>query len=122
MVEDSTEERPGEVRAVGWYPVPDEPNYQRYWDGAAWTTHRYWGGEGAQPGAAAEEDREVREEEALDESINPRTPAAPIAVGLLVGAVILAFVVLDILPWGVLLVLVAVPLVLVALRWPPSRR
>lgn len=27
----------------GWYPVPNEPTYERYWDGQRWTTQRYWG-------------------------------------------------------------------------------
>jgi hypothetical protein len=28
----------------GWYPVPDNPNYQRFWTGRSWTEERYWGG------------------------------------------------------------------------------
>jgi hypothetical protein len=30
----------------GWHPVPDNPNYQRFWDGQKWGEQRYWGGAG----------------------------------------------------------------------------
>jgi len=26
---------------AGWYPDPDDPSSQRYWDGSAWTDHRH---------------------------------------------------------------------------------
>jgi len=28
---------------TGWYPVPNEPGYQRFWDGHSWGSQRYWG-------------------------------------------------------------------------------
>jgi hypothetical protein len=30
--------------ARGWYRVPDNPNYEHFWDGQKWTSQRYWGG------------------------------------------------------------------------------
>jgi hypothetical protein len=30
----------------GWYPVGDDENEQRYWDGSAWTGHLRWDGMG----------------------------------------------------------------------------
>ena len=27
----------------GWYADPEEPEYQRFWSGQAWTSRRYWG-------------------------------------------------------------------------------
>jgi hypothetical protein len=36
----------------GWYRVPDNPNYERFWDGQKWTSQRYWGG-GSTPARAA---------------------------------------------------------------------
>lgn len=119
MGEDGTEAAAGETRNQGWYPIPEEPNYERYWDGTQWTSHRYWGGEGAQPESqSAREAEAAAEEDELDRSLDWSTPSAPIAVGLLLSAVIIAFVVLGILPWGVLLFLVAIPLVVLALRRP----
>ena len=29
-----------ELPPAGWYPDPDRPAMQRYWDGSAWTEHR----------------------------------------------------------------------------------
>lgn len=28
---------------TGWYPVPNEPGYQRFWNGQSWSSQRYWG-------------------------------------------------------------------------------
>jgi hypothetical protein len=33
--------------ARGWYRVPDNPNYEHFWDGRTWTSQRYWGGASA---------------------------------------------------------------------------
>ena len=30
--------------ARGWYRIPDNPNYEHFWDGQNWTSQRYWGG------------------------------------------------------------------------------
>jgi hypothetical protein len=30
---------PASGAAAGWYPIPDRPGAQRYWDGTAWTDH-----------------------------------------------------------------------------------
>jgi hypothetical protein len=30
--------------APGWYRIPDNPNYEHFWDGQKWTSQRYWGG------------------------------------------------------------------------------
>jgi hypothetical protein len=30
--------------ARGWYRIPDNPNYEHFWDGQKWTSQRYWGG------------------------------------------------------------------------------
>ncbi len=38
----AVEERP-DPPATGWYPVPGNPEYQRYWNGTGWTSQRYWG-------------------------------------------------------------------------------
>lgn len=121
MIEDGRGESVQEPREQGWYPVPGEPNYQRYWDGEQWTSHRYWGGEGPPPDASRSErgdyGRAVAEQDDFETPASADTLTAPIAVGTLLGAVILALVVLDILPWEVLLFLLAVPLIVIALRW-----
>lgn len=31
---------PVSATPAGWYPAPDEPGTQRYWDGSSWTEHR----------------------------------------------------------------------------------
>ena len=31
---------PATTPPAGWYPAPDEPGRQRFWDGQAWTEHR----------------------------------------------------------------------------------
>ncbi len=28
----------------GWYRIPDNPDYEHFWDGQKWTSQRYWGG------------------------------------------------------------------------------
>jgi hypothetical protein len=30
--------------ARGWYRIPDNPNYEQFWDGQKWASQRYWGG------------------------------------------------------------------------------
>jgi hypothetical protein len=30
--------------ASGWYRIPDNPNYEHFWNGHEWTLQRYWGG------------------------------------------------------------------------------
>jgi len=30
--------------ARGWYRIPDNPNYEHFWDGQKWTSQHYWGG------------------------------------------------------------------------------
>ncbi|HXZ62484.1 MAG TPA: DUF2510 domain-containing protein [Acidimicrobiales bacterium] len=97
----------------GWYPVPGEPNYQRYWDGREWTSRRYWGGGGPE----AETTRSTvtgssnvpppaggttRDEDVIETSLNPRTPTAPLAVGCFLAAVFIALMALGILPWQLL--------------------
>jgi hypothetical protein len=124
VIEDGMGESVQEPREEGWYPVPGEPNYQRYWDGEEWTSHRYWGGEGPQPDESRSERGDiggaVAEQHGFETPASTDTLTAPLAVGTLLGAVILALVVLDILPWGVLVFLLAVPLIVIALR--SSRR
>ena len=41
--------------ARGWYRIPDNPNYEHFWDGQKWTSQRYWGGAStrASPGSSA---------------------------------------------------------------------
>jgi hypothetical protein len=31
----------GDGPAAGWYPDPEHPDRQRYWDGVGWTEHRH---------------------------------------------------------------------------------
>lgn len=39
--------------AAGWYPDPQQPGQQRYWDGNAWTEHRAPSAPSEQSGSAA---------------------------------------------------------------------
>ncbi len=34
-----TSDTPTPAASAGWYPNPEKPGTQRYWDGAAWTDH-----------------------------------------------------------------------------------
>ena len=36
----------------GWYRIPDNPNYEHFWDGQNWTSQRYWGGAGTPTSAS----------------------------------------------------------------------
>ena len=38
--------------ARGWYRIPDNPNYEHFWDGQRWESQRYWGGASPEGGSA----------------------------------------------------------------------
>jgi hypothetical protein len=102
--------------ARGWYPVPGNPNYQRFWNGQSWSSERYEGGAGLQASghrvATSESPRDVprpptntaqatsrvlprqfdhvQYQGSSGPPLNPRSPARHMAVSL--GAITLMIV------------------------------
>src|ERR1700761_2111618 len=86
----------------GWYRVPDNPNYERFWDGQKWGQRRYWGGAAdphsttGAPGVSEpirnnrrpSDDAPVHYRGFFDTPFNPRSPIRQVVVagvGLCLG-------------------------------------
>jgi hypothetical protein len=60
----------------GWYPVPDNPNYQRFWNGQSWSSERYEGGAGPHPSGRRVAMPEIQTDASHPPAGTPRTASS----------------------------------------------
>jgi hypothetical protein len=75
----------GESREPGWYPDQNDPEFNRYWNGRAWTARRHPVG-AALPSVAEEDDRVAAKPPAESAAPRRRIPIWMWVVGALMIA------------------------------------